>query len=1284
MSRVPCLFVGSISLSGFEDGDNGGNPEQVSRDVELSVSMLRGVTAVATDGEVLFSRPILEITDSKVCPTSRHICCFVTTEAGGHENMHAFQFESVERAADVDKLVAAAKNAASKRDQGRVNKENGQPRAPSAGASVKRKSSGGRRREKLKEEAIPSGHLQRRNARRSSQDLLDTTPRKKPSPANSPKSNKSRGGARPSSHASPRRGAPQRRGSSVAPPSQSTRRKSGTREPTIRRKSSDAALPTASRRKSSDTIKTRRKSTTAADGGAKGAGEGGKRSSGRGGKGKVAVEHRGVQAGGEIAHETASTQADLPLVPHTGHSRDGEASCDTSISADNHSCIISSSITDDSMSTALSATCASESESKETAELHRIALRLTLAVLSDDLPGARELARKLADLERDREGESSTGGRRGGVSRETDEITLALEALEQETPTRAHERLAAVLGAVVLKADAQSQHTGDDLDEDEMGMVDFSMTTTSSTSSELDTHSRSNASTVSTIRDPNRLTSPPPAGGQSYARELNLEARRQMSTVSVRGGRPSSAVRERLAAEAAEEGSTPTPHDESLMAESLADTTFDLAITNLNDSLNDTICLDSLDQLRFGEVKGLHVVIAGSPDKLLKRAVLALREVHGEGPVSLVDRARAIDKAVTQSTDLLLGVRQFTDPDHVFLDSFFLAFRVYYSPEQLAEQLFELHAEGGPDARAGTLATATHWVTHYWCDFVESPALVDRLELLHRTALAAISAVSAANDFASGATLEQVERCHALAHAIRMQQSQPTPRKRRPSDAFGPTENVVARLQPRSIAEQLTLLNHALIAQIHPVEYVLYYFPGEGQRPADVAPRLEEAIKRFDAESYWVAAEILFPPKSKDRAALVTKFIKVAQHCLKLGNFFSLFSILGALCFPEITRLRSVWEKVGEKHKRIQSELEAVMNPSRNMKAYRDRLRSFDSAPRVPFLPLHLKDLVFANEAGKTWRKHRVNFEKLILIARCVLPVTSPTAYRELEMDHALQTYFRVSVVPNLKGWADSAKAAADGSPQKQAKGSTMAAMRQAIRDSFLRSRGTPPSNAAGGGGGSGGGSGTNVTGSTRSRVLSPANDKPQKQPRKSFWRDKRRGSASASSTSSKSSSEEASTLASGPRLSIVAEQSETENDDPQRRGSKHALPPSTTASATIARNNRRPSRAWDGTTLSPTLSKRPPSFPELENQENQNNRERNPKFMNVSHKGLKPQPKGSRPPPPFPTATARQPPPFPSGSDANGTLRSHRSSGSTLTEASGASSAPRYRRMSAVGGAVV
>jgi hypothetical protein len=65
---------------------------------------------------------------------------------------------------------------------------------------------------------------------------------------------------------------------------------------------------------------------------------------------------------------------------------------------------------------------------------------------------------------------------------------------------------------------------------------------------------------------------------------------------------------------------------------------------------------------------------------------------------------------------------------------------------------------------------------------------------------------------------------------------------------------------------------------------------------------MQVAVERFDQESFWIAAEICQYFKPKYQASMISKFIHTAMRCHTLGNYFSLFTILGALNFPEVSQ----------------------------------------------------------------------------------------------------------------------------------------------------------------------------------------------------------------------------------------------------------------------------------------------------------------------------------------------------------------------------------------------
>ena len=77
------------------------------------------------------------------------------------------------------------------------------------------------------------------------------------------------------------------------------------------------------------------------------------------------------------------------------------------------------------------------------------------------------------------------------------------------------------------------------------------------------------------------------------------------------------------------------------------------------------------------------------------------------------------------------------------------------------------------------------------------------------------------------------------------------------------------------------------------------------------------------------------------------------------------------------------------------------------MKVYRDSLAAEPKKPCVPFLPLHLKDLVFMNEISTTMDDEAINFDKLGVVARCISTMERGARYA-LGVNPAVQSYLKV------------------------------------------------------------------------------------------------------------------------------------------------------------------------------------------------------------------------------------------------------------------------------------
>uniref|UniRef100_A0A3Q2NMD8 Rap guanine nucleotide exchange factor 5 n=1 Tax=Fundulus heteroclitus TaxID=8078 RepID=A0A3Q2NMD8_FUNHE len=183
------------------------------------------------------------------------------------------------------------------------------------------------------------------------------------------------------------------------------------------------------------------------------------------------------------------------------------------------------------------------------------------------------------------------------------------------------------------------------------------------------------------------------------------------------------------------------------------------------------------------------------------------------------------------------------------------------------------------------------------------------------------------------------------------------------------------------VAAALTHLDWSLFKSIHEQELVYYTLsraPGSGQTAA-----LSVLLQRCNEVQQWVMSEVLMCVSLNKRVQLLKKFIKIAAHCKAQRNLNSAFAIIMGLNTAAVSRLNQTWEKCPGKFKKLFSELELITDPSLNHKAYREAFKRM-KPPKIPFMPLLLKDITFIHEGNKTFHDNLVNFEKLHMIADTV------------------------------------------------------------------------------------------------------------------------------------------------------------------------------------------------------------------------------------------------------------------------------------------------------------
>ncbi|KAL6607067.1 ras GEF [Neocallimastix sp. 'constans'] len=192
--------------------------------------------------------------------------------------------------------------------------------------------------------------------------------------------------------------------------------------------------------------------------------------------------------------------------------------------------------------------------------------------------------------------------------------------------------------------------------------------------------------------------------------------------------------------------------------------------------------------------------------------------------------------------------------------------------------------------------------------------------------------------------------------------------------------SMLSQLDPVAVAEQLCLYDFKLMKNIHPIEYLNQIW---GNKENEDSPCLNFFISRFNLESFWAATEVLQEEDLKKRIEVLKKIIQVTKSCLDNNNFFSTFALMSGLSTNAVQRLKKTWEGLSSKIRNTFSEMEKLMDPSRNMRNYRMELESKEP-PIIPFL-----HLTFINDGNQSKVDNMINFDKLRMMSSRVHDLTS-------------------------------------------------------------------------------------------------------------------------------------------------------------------------------------------------------------------------------------------------------------------------------------------------------
>ncbi|TXT10899.1 hypothetical protein VHUM_01650 [Vanrija humicola] len=174
-----------------------------------------------------------------------------------------------------------------------------------------------------------------------------------------------------------------------------------------------------------------------------------------------------------------------------------------------------------------------------------------------------------------------------------------------------------------------------------------------------------------------------------------------------------------------------------------------------------------------------------------------------------------------------------------------------------------------------------------------------------------------------------------------------------------PTNIPITDFDTLELARQLTIMESKLFANVAPEDLLM---TGKKSIPA-----LKALSTLSNQITGWVADSILNEQDAKHRAALVKFYIKLADKCLHLNNFSTLWAVMAGLNSSTILRLKKTWDVLSTKHRLNMDRLRGVIEHTKNHAAYRARLREV-TGPCLPFLGLILSDITFTQDGNPNSR----------------------------------------------------------------------------------------------------------------------------------------------------------------------------------------------------------------------------------------------------------------------------------------------------------------------------
>jgi hypothetical protein len=374
-------------------------------------------------------------------------------------------------------------------------------------------------------------------------------------------------------------------------------------------------------------------------------------------------------------------------------------------------------------------------------------------------------------------------------------------------------------------------------------------------------------------------------------------------------------------------------------------------------------------------------------------------------------------------------------PDSMFVSTFYLTFRLFATPVELATALvdrFDYVAESphiaGP-VRLRVYNVFKGWLESHWRELSDHAALSviepfaqDKLGRVIPSAGRRLLELAQKVSSTDGPLVPRLvssmgKTSTSIAQYIPadtplpptiMSKSQMATLKNWKMGGSNPT---ILEFDPLELARQLTIKEMTIFCSIMPEELLgSEWTKRSGSNAINV-----RAMSTLSTDlSNLVADTILQYEDAKKRAIIIKHWIKIAHKCLELNNYDSLMAIICSLNSSTIVRLKRTWDVVSQKRKDMLKGLQAIVEPDKNYAVLRRRLHDH-VPPCLPFVGTYLTDLTFVDAGNPATKQlpglgdHEgmsvINFDKHTRTAKII---------GELQR---FQIPYRLAEVPELQEW---------------------------------------------------------------------------------------------------------------------------------------------------------------------------------------------------------------------------------------------------------------------------